>query len=79
MNWQPIATSPMTETEPFLVLRPGNDVAPFVIEQVSRFEGQMYPDAKHGFIDWDDRITDATHWAPVPDLPVVTKRARARV
>ena len=71
-DWRDITFRPTDEGgAPFLVLRPGNDVAAFVIEQVSVFEGQMYPDAANGLIDWDDRITDATHWKPTGMVPRV--------
>lgn len=62
MEWQPIETAPMDEKESFLVLRKGNDMADFLIVQVSVFEGRMYPDLMDGLIDWDDAVTDATHW-----------------
>ena len=63
--WQPIETAPDSRIEsvPFLVLRRG-----FVV-QVSWFEGRLYPDAMESCIDWDDGITDATHWMPLPALP----------
>lgn len=60
--WQPIETMPETEDVPFLVLLPKNDIAPFVILQVTRFEGRLYPDARNACIDWEDGITTATHW-----------------
>lgn len=68
-DWQPIETAPPEEGVPFLVLLPKNDVAPFVILQVSWFEGRMYPDARNACIDWEDGITTATHWMPAPPLP----------
>lgn len=66
MVWQPIETAPTSEEEPFLVLLPKNGVAPFVVLQVSRFEGRLYPDARDACIDWENGITTATHWMPTP-------------
>jgi hypothetical protein len=66
--WQPIETAPTSEEEPFLVLLPKNDVAPFVILQVSRFEGRLYPDALDACIDWENGVTTATHWMKCPAL-----------
>ncbi len=67
MEWQPIETAPKEDNVSFLVLIPceiGHTVA-----QVSRFEGQMYPDAMDCNICWDDRITNAAFWMPCPNLP----------
>lgn len=71
MRWRDISTIPTAEHEPFLVLRPGNDVADFVIEQVSIFEGRMYPDALNGNIDHSDAIEDAIYWQPCMWVPVM--------
>ena len=68
-DWQPIHTAPRVENDPFLVLLPGNDVAPFIVLQVSIFEGRLYPDARDARIDWQDGITTATHWKRCPALP----------
>ncbi len=62
-EWQPIETAPEDEAESFLVLRRG------VVLQASWFEGRLYPDALEACVDWDDGITDATHWMPIPPLP----------
>jgi hypothetical protein len=66
--WNDIETAPKDEETPYLVLLPKNDVAPFLIVQVSNFEGRTYPDALNGLVDWEDAVTGATHWKPV-DLP----------
>jgi hypothetical protein len=76
-DWRPIKTAPTDELEPFLVLMPKNDVADFVIVQVSRFEGRLYPDALNGAIDWDDGITTATHWMPALKLPRAYRKKRS--
>jgi hypothetical protein len=79
MSWLNIKTAPMDdEMRPFLVLLPKNDVAPFVILQVTPFEGSLYPDHMDGNIDWDDRVTTATHWTPCPALPAKPSKKRAR-
>ncbi len=77
-EWQPIETAPISEGEPFLVLLPKNDVAPFVILQVARFEGNLFPDHLDGCIDYSDTVMTATHWMPCPALPVVAKKRAAR-
>jgi len=69
MEWQPISTAPKDGRFSFLVLMPGNDVADFVVLQVSNFEGRMYADGKDAIIDYQDAITSATHWQPLPLPP----------
>lgn len=65
-GWRPIETAPRDESYgPFLVRIPKNDVADSIAIQVSIFEGQMYADVMDGIIDWEDRITTATHWKPL--------------
>jgi hypothetical protein len=54
--WQDIESAPTSEADPFLVLRRG------IAVQVSWFEGRLYPDALEACVDFDDGITDATHW-----------------
>ena len=61
--WQPIETAPKSEATSFMVLRKG------VAIQVSWFEGRLYPDAREACIDWEEGITDATHWRPLPPAP----------
>lgn len=68
-EWLPIASHPKNDGYAFLVLLPGNDVCDSLVLQVSNFEGQTYPDCKDGIIDWEDRITEATHWMPLPPPP----------
>ncbi len=75
-GWRSIRTAPKTEDMPFLVLTPGNDVADFVILQVTRFEGVLYPDHLDGSLDFRDAVENATHWMPAPKLP---RRARASI
>lgn len=61
-----LAESPQSDLDPFLILLKENDVADFVIVQVSRFEGRMYSDLLDGAIDWDDAIPDdqIVAWMP---------------
>jgi len=68
-KWQPIESAPEQEGVPFLVLCPKNDVADFVIVQVSKFQGDMYPDFLNANIDYADRITNALAWTPT--LPTI--------
>ena len=65
-QWLPIESAPKDEGVHFLVRLPGNSMADEIVFQVSLFEGQMYPDFLDGAIDWNDRITTATHWLPKP-------------
>lgn len=74
-DWKPIDTAPRVENYPFLVLLPGNDVAPFIVLQVSIFEGRLYPDARDACIDWEYGITAATHWKRCPAPPKPTGAA----
>ncbi|CAB4167967.1 hypothetical protein UFOVP860_72 [uncultured Caudovirales phage] len=67
-GWRDIASAPEEEGISFLVLRPTHDGPP-IIEQVSRFEGRLYPDALEGAIDWGDGIETATRWRPLPSPP----------
>jgi len=62
MRFKPMCECPMREGIPFLVLRHGNDVADFLVQQVQVFEGQIYPDSLGAAVDWGDRITDAVGW-----------------
>ena len=68
-GWNTMETAPCIDHEPFLILRPKNDVADFVVEQVSMFEGHYYRDFENGLIDYDDRITDGIAWLPMDVLP----------
>ena len=61
--WRDIESAPTSEDVSFLVLRRG------IVIQVSWFEGRLYPDARESCIDWEDGITDATHWMPLPAAP----------
>lgn len=67
-GWLYIASAPKEEGISFLVLRPTQEGPP-IIEQVSWFEGRLYPDALEGAIDWGDGITTATYWRPLPSPP----------
>lgn len=67
-GWLPIESAPKQDDHSFLVRRDVGRGMTFVM-QVSRFEGQMYPDHLESAVDYDDRITDATHWMPLPDAP----------
>ena len=67
--WQPIETAPTKEDAPFLVMTPGNGVARFLILQVTRFEGELYPDHLDGAVSYSDRVTNATLWMPAPEVP----------
>jgi len=66
-GWRPISEAPKSEHKPFLVQLPGNDMADYIVMQVSNFEGRMYPDARDGCIDWEDGITNAVAWRPLPE------------
>lgn len=66
--WQPIDTAPTKEDAPFLVMTPGNGVARFLILQVTCFEGALYPDHLDAAVSYSDRITNATHWMPAPEV-----------
>lgn len=68
-GWRTMATAPTSEHEPFLILRPKNDVAVFVVEQVSMFQGHYYRDFANGLIDYKDKITDGIAWLPMSALP----------
>ena len=67
-QWQPIETAPQREDHSFLVRRDVGRGMTFVM-QVSRFEGNLYPDHLESNVDYDDRIIDATHWMPLPAAP----------
>ncbi|MGQ3297712.1 hypothetical protein [Reyranella sp.] len=67
-QWQPIETAPTKEDVPFLVMTPGNGVARFLILQVTRFQGALYPDHKDGTVGYDDAVTNATHWMPAQEV-----------
>lgn len=77
LQWLPIKTLDLKQQEhigeSFLVLLPKNDMAPYVILQVSLYEGRMYPDARDGCIDWENGITTATHWMPLTPAPEVAE------
>lgn len=62
-KWHPIETAPESEDISFFIFRRG------IIIQASWYEGRLYPDARECCIDWDDGITDATHWMPIPKGP----------
>lgn len=68
MKWLPLNTRPKAESQSYLVRLPGNDVCSELAVQVSNFEGEMYADCRDGLIDWEDRITGATHWACLPKM-----------
>lgn len=67
-EWRPIETAPKDELTNFLVYWE-NDLNAKVIVQVSWFEGYLYPDHLGCAIDYDSRITGATHWMPLPNPP----------
>ena len=68
LPWQPIEPAPKDDNVPFLIHRLDEYRKPMFV-QGTRFEGWLYPDWKECIIDWDDRILDATHWAPLPAPP----------
>lgn len=72
-EWQPIETRPKDEATSFFVLWENEDNA-MVSVQVSNFEGNMYPDALGGNIDYSSRILpeNCTHWTPL--LPPPSKK-----
>jgi len=69
VNWRTIDTRPTEDCKSFLVALPKNDMADYIILQVSNFEGNMYPDHLNGLIDWSDRVLTATHWCNLIDAP----------
>ena len=73
--WRPIETAPTKEDVPFLVMTPGNGVARFLILQVTRFEGALYPDHLDGAVSYSDRITNATLWMPAPEAADASEKA----
>ncbi len=63
--WFPMESAPMIEGGTFLIVRLlGGETGPLV-EQVSVFEGKLYPDAKGFNVDYGDRIEDADGWLPI--------------
>ncbi len=70
-SWIDIASAPKDEGISFLVYRPkhGKQYTWDAIIQVGNYEGRMFPDAKDACIDWEDGITNATHWMPLPKPP----------
>lgn len=73
MEWKTIDTAPKDEALSFLVFVPVTKPVEEwdVIIQVSWFQGYLYPDSKQACVDWDDAITTATHWMPLPDSPTI--------
>lgn len=70
IKWKPIKTAPIwDEGYSFLVLMEGNMACDKLILQVQPFQGSLYPDHLDFLIDWEDRIENATHWAPLPKMP----------
>lgn len=67
-GWRPIETAPQQDDHSFLVLRNVGRGMTYAM-QVSRFEGEMYPDHLDSNVDYGDRVTDATHWQPLPEPP----------
>lgn len=66
-KYQPIETAPTQEGYSFLVRRERRNGFTYVM-QVSNFEGNMYPDHLDSNVDFDDRVLDATHWMPLPEM-----------
>jgi hypothetical protein len=66
-DWRAISTMPTEDNCVFLVFYQGTEGK--VIEQVETFEGNIYPSRLGDLIDWDDRVSNATHWMPLPDAP----------
>lgn len=71
--WLPIETAPQQDDYSFLVRRSPRGKNWTYTMQVSRFEGNMYPDHLDSNVDFDDRVTDATHWAPMLPAPAPSK------
>lgn len=69
VGWQPIETAPTSEKDAYLVFVPLDDVGQGVQIQVTPFEGRLYPDGKDSCVDYNDAITSATHWMPLPAAP----------
>jgi len=64
-GWQGMDSAPTDEIDSFIVLRQGVSDCAFLELQVSRFQGDLYPDHMGSNIDYGDRITDAVAWRPV--------------
>lgn len=73
-EWQPIETAPLADEGNFLVLRHRHPAlgADWWVEEVFAFEGQMYPARLLDGIDWDERVTDASHWVALPDVSALS-------
>lgn len=65
-GWQPIASAPHDEESTFLVRMPWREPGPFLVLQVTVFQGDMYPDHLGFNVAFDDRVTNATEWRPLP-------------
>jgi hypothetical protein len=77
-GWQDISTAPdkSDETTVFQVWWKcgwGN----WIPLAVQWFQGDLYPQFRHGNIDWEDRIEGATHWAPLLKLTAPPQRGGA--
>jgi hypothetical protein len=69
-RWRDISDYPMgDESTSYLAHRARNAHGERLVQQVSAFEGSLYPDEKGGMVDYSDRITDATHYLPLPAAP----------
>lgn len=69
LKFRPMVDYPIEEEgAPFLILRHGNDMHSFLIQQVQNFEGQMYPDELDGIVDYSDAVPDAVGWCDIPRL-----------
>lgn len=77
VEWMLIESAPQSESVSFLLFVPGKsdgNASEGLVVQVSRFEGNFYPDVMDCNVDWYDRVTRATHWMPLPTPPEGAQR-----
>jgi hypothetical protein len=67
-EWLPIESAPMDGRSVLLFQKNRTD-AGYSIVQASCYEGRFYADSRECVIDWEDGITKATHWMPLPEPP----------
>lgn len=67
LMFMPMSDYPIEEEGcPFLVLRHGNDMHSFLVQQVQNFEGGIYPDEFNAAVDYSDAVMDAVGWCEMP-------------
>lgn len=69
LTFGPMGDYPIEEEgNPFIILRHGNDMHSFLIQQVHNFEGGIYPDELNCAVDHTDAVVDAVGWCDVPHM-----------